>query len=120
MGSLTNMLLAQAAPAKPGIDESSLSGLSPEARAAILALNQQGAIPMPATGPAPSPAPMPATGPTPAPAPAQASPGILGAIGNLLMRLVPSTKSLAPQTPATPAPLTPEQLAERNRRLAGQ
>jgi hypothetical protein len=107
MGSLANMLLGQAAPSGAS---SALSGLDPETQAALRALNGAGGVPettMPAAGPSPAPSPMPA------PAPEG------NAIMRFLMSLLPTTKSLAPQGQPTPAPPTPEELAARNRRIAG-
>lgn len=111
MGSLTNMLLGQSAPS------SALSGLSPEAQAALRALNGAEGVPsqettMPATGPSPAPSPMPA----PAQAPEQ------NVIMRFLMSLLPTTKSLAPQgqpAPADSPEVAAQKLADRNRRIAG-
>jgi hypothetical protein len=111
---IANLLLGQAAPAGDA-----LSGLSPETQAALRALNGQGGVP---AAPAPPAETMPATQPPP---PAQTMPAQGSTIWEMLLKglssLMPSTQSLAPKPQATPAPPpTPEQLAERNRRISGQ
>jgi hypothetical protein len=111
MGGLTNMLLGQAARPQgvPGVSDSTLSGLSPETQAALRELASQGQM---APMPVPSPTPVPT--PVPAPAPAQSG-GILDMIKRWFL---PSTQSLAQGAPRAAQP-TPEQLAARNRALAG-
>lgn len=109
MGSpIANMLLGQAAPAAAPVKD--VSQMTPEELSAYVASLQ-------AANPTPAPTPEPT--PTPAPAPAAPAPGEQGFLARLLSRFLPSTSSLAPQGQPTPRPLTPEELAERNRILAG-
>ncbi len=109
MGSpLASMLLAQAAPTSDA-----LSGLTPEAQAALRALNGVGGIPEAVPTPAPTP--------TPTPTPQQSA-GIGQMLMNWLSGILPGNKELAPQVQATPQP-TPEELAAeeaRKKALIGQ
>ena len=111
MGSPIGALLAQAAPASD-------QGMSDERIKQLLAQVQQNQQTDPSLAGYAPPAPAATPAPSPAPA-APANPGVMGAIGNFLMSLLPSTKSLAKPAPAaTPQPLTPEELAARQQRYA--
>lgn len=114
MGSLANMLLGQAAPAD---DQAARDARIKELLAQVEANKMADPTLMPATGPAPAPQTMPAQGP--APAQPQAPPGgIMSAIMGLIERFSNSAPA-KPSTQPTPAPPTPEELAARNRRIAG-
>ena len=112
MGSpIANLLMGQAAPS------SALSGLSPEAQAALQALNGPGGVPAAGPEPAPTPAATPAPGQPPAAQPDQNM--IAKFLTGLMEYFSPKTADLVPKGQPTPAPPTAEGLAQRNQGVAG-
>lgn len=107
MGSPIMALLGQAAP----VDDQAARDARIKELLAQVAANQQ-------ADPSLMPAPAAPT-PTPAPPPQAAGGGLWEMLKGAFNRFLPSTASLAPQAQPTPQALTPEQLAERNRILAG-